>query len=306
MKDERRKQINKKAIMGVVGLVLVLVIIFGGVRISIAKRNKEIQRADNFVAMGNYQNAISIYDNALNKKYSDDLLAKRDRALELMESQENLRAGLEAYEEDDIVRAIKLLSKVSAEDEKSYEQASSELANIEEYALVDIEELIEKDQLDQAEVLVNTYLKAWPKNVKMKNAKDEIQAKHIEAKKQAENEENDRKNKESEAVVAAKQAEADAITESKNIEKSKAKREEVESTASGIIGSYKSIISDQANLRSAPTLNSKVLTTLSKGTNVYIYDTQVESSERIWCLVEVLDYHISGWISYNTMNYTIP
>lgn len=62
------------------------------------------------------------------------------------------------------------------------------------------------------------------------------------------------------------------------------------------------------NLRAAPTLKGKLITALPRGTEVYIIETQVESASRIWCKVEAYpynDYYV-GWITYNTMNYSLP
>lgn len=300
-----KKKGNRQLVIGIVGVVSVSLLIFMVFGVSAIKKNKIIKQADAFIAMERFEDGIAIYDNILSDDYSNDIMAKRDAAIELMESDENFKKGLEAFEDENINKAIKYLSKVPKSDKKRYEKALAELKDIEEATIMEVDELIESEDLDKAIKIVNTYLKAAPDNIKMQNAKDSINAKYTEAEKQAKAEEEDRKNKETEAITAAKNAEAEAINTSKNAEISQRKRDEIQSTANNIIGSYKSIIAKEANLREAPTLKSRVLVTLSRGTNVYIHDTQIESSDRIWCLVNVEGYSESGWISYNTMNYTM-
>ena len=298
--ENNEKKGGKKVIIALIGMmsvVLIGLIVFG---MSYVNRQREIKQADAFILMEKYDHGISIYDDLLSKKYSVTIMNKRDLAVEQMESAENLRKGLEAFEEDDINKAIRFLSKVPQDDTKRYELALEELTNIEETILIDVNQLIEDGDLDQANEIVNNYLKADAKNVKMKNKKDSINTKKAEAEKQAKvEEENKVKNQEAAATQAAKEAEAAAV---------KAKKDaQARSTADSIVGTYKSIISSEANLREAPTLSSGIVTVLYRGAIVYIHDTQIESAERIWCYVSTQEHGYTdyGWISYNTMNYSI-
>ncbi len=294
---------NKKTLIIVAGVVTVSLLVLIAFGIPAIKKGKAIKRADAFIAMGKYEDGIAIYDNILSNKYSEEIMAKRDAAMELSELDENLKKGLEAFEDDDINKAVKYLSKVPKSDEKRYKKAKEVLHDIEDTVLAELEELIESDDLVQATKIVNDYLKVSPKSVKMQNAKDSIEAKIASAKKQIETEEQERKKSEQDL----KNKETEAVIASKNAEISQRKMDDARFIANNLQGSYKSIIAAKANLRSAPTLNSKVITTLSRGTNVYIYNTQIESVDRIWCqvMVEGSGYSDSGWISYNTMNYNI-
>ncbi|WP_342536166.1 SH3 domain-containing protein [Sporosarcina sp. FSL K6-3508] len=85
-------------------------------------------------------------------------------------------------------------------------------------------------------------------------------------------------------------------------------KDEAVRIADSLQGTNQTIVTGKGNLRNAPTLNGDVITALPRGTEVYIIDTQVESAERIWCKVEVYlsNSNYVGWISYNTMNYTLP
>lgn len=88
---------------------------------------------------------------------------------------------------------------------------------------------------------------------------------------------------------------------------SRQKTDEAINIASSLKGANKIIVAKGANLRSEPTVDASVVTTLNNGDQVYIHDTLIESSDRIWCSVTYNNGGDSynGWVSYNTMNYDI-
>lgn len=294
---------NKNILIIVAAVVSISLLIFLAFGVPVIKKGNAIKRADTFIAMGKYDDGIAIYDNILGNKYSEEIMAKRNAAIELAELEENLKKGLEAFEDDDINKAVKYLSKVPKSDEKRYNKAREILQDIENTMLAEVEELIENDDLNQATKMVNEYLKISPKSKKMQNVKDSIDAKLTSAKKQLEMEEQERKKQEQDL----KNKETEAVIASKNAEVAQRKMDETKNIANNLQGSYKSIIAKEANLRNAPTLKSKIITVIPRGTNVYIYNTQIESVDRIWCqvMVDVNGYPEEGWISYNTMNYNI-
>lgn len=312
MQEDGKKSVNKKLWIGVAVLVLASLLIFTSIAVPRRNKNKAIEQADSLIAMGKFEEGIAMYEKMINEEYSDEIMDKRYAAIELMESEENLKKGIEAYEDGELNKAIKFLSKVSESDSQRYKKAKEELENIEEDALIDIDELINKGSLEEAEKVTDTYLKAWPKNKNIQNAKERIIAKGTEVKKQEELQEQERIVQEQERIAqeqakiaADKKREEEKVAAAKKEENSKNSKEETQKTADSIMGTYKSIVSKQANLREAPTLDSKIVATLKRGTMVYIGDTQVESADRIWCLVYVDDEASSGWVSYNTMNYSI-
>lgn len=312
MEDNVKKPINKKLWIGVAIIVLASLLIFTSVVVPKRNKNKTMEQADSLIAMGKFEEGISIYEKMINEEYSDEIMNKRTAAIELMESEENLKKGLEAYEDGDLNKAIKFLSKVPESDRERYKKAEDELENIEEDTLMEIDELIAKGSFEEAEKVADTYLKASPKNKNIQNAKDGIIARRTEVKKQEEIQEQERIAQEEKSlsqeqarIAADKKREEEKAAAARKEETSKSNKEATQKTADSIMGSYKSIVSKQANLRAAPTLDSKIVTTLKRGDIVYIGDTQVESADRIWCLVYVDEDGSSGWVSYNTMNYTI-
>lgn len=244
MDNNEKEVINKKILITIAGIALVVVFIFG---LTTFKRNKTIQQADSLISIERYEEGIVIYDNLLSKKYIPQLITKRESAVQLMESKEIFEKGVKAFDDNDSKNAIKYLSKVSENDNKRYKEAEDKLKDLEELTDIKVDELIEKNKIDKANAE-----KQSQQNQKVANVR---------------------------------------------------KKDEAQSIASNLRKSYRSIISEGANLRDAPTIKSNVYNTVPRGSEVYIIDTQIESSDRIWCRVDT-DYG-SGWISYNTMNYTI-
>lgn len=300
---KKKKGINKKIFIPVVSaasLVLIVLLIFG---VSAFKRNKTISQADSLISIEKYEDGIAIYDQLLSNKYIPALVAKRDAAMELMESDENFEKGMEAFDDDDKKNAVKYLSKVPKTDKKKYKEAQEKLNDLEDVTAMEVEELIDGGNLDEASKMLNQYLKLFPDNTDLQNAKDTIASKHTESENEAKAEEENQKDQEIAAANAAANA-AKAQADKANSEAaSRRKINDADVIANNLRGSNRTITSKQANLRDAPAINSNVYATVPQGTQVYISHTQVESSSRIWCKVSTS--YGSGWISYNTMNYTI-
>ena len=66
----------------------------------------------------------------------------------------------------------------------------------------------------------------------------------------------------------------------------------------------KSVWAPRANIRSQPSENSSVVGVITKDTEVYIVDEQVESARRTWYKISVTvnGETIEGWMASNTMN----
>ena len=306
-----KKSINKKLIIAASSIASILLLITMILGVSSFKRNQTLKQAESLISMGKFEEAIAIYDNLLMKKYIPELIVKKDAVIELMESEENLQKGLEAFDDDNTSKSVKYLSKVPKTDKARYKKALEKLEELEESTAIRVEDLIGSGNIDEATKIVNEYLKLSPDSVDMQNAREDIEAKRVEIENQAKADEQAKKDQEAAAVEAtakAEQAAAAAVAQAAKAEQAAAAsyrtNEEARRIASNLKGTYQTIISGEANVRSAPTKKASVIGTLSRGSRVYIYDTSVESSERIWCQVRS-DYYSSAWISYNTMNYKI-
>ena len=94
----------------------------------------------------------------------------------------------------------------------------------------------------------------------------------------------------------------DEKTESEEKDKTRA---DLVSQGQALLNSYQKVFWDNANLRKGPSINSEIITSLSKGTDLYINDTKIEGNKRIWCLVETKNEKtgesFEGWISNKVM-----
>lgn len=82
---------------------------------------------------------------------------------------------------------------------------------------------------------------------------------------------------------------------------------QAQNIANNLPGTMQTVVSERGNLRAAPSLNAQLIIALPRGTDIYILRTKVESADRIWCEVELTHngVYYTGWLSYNTMNYSI-
>lgn len=311
-------------------IILAIVVIAASVFFfTVIKDKRMIEQADSLVAIEQYDNGIEMYDNILTKKYSDDVMEKREHAIELREENESYQLGMDALDDEDSFKAIKYFSKVPASNKKLYQKATDNILDIEETTSLEVEELIERKDFNEAYKVVNNYLKAAPdseemsemkktlitseKKFKNKNSvakveeeKKVAQAKSEEEKKVAEAKiEEEKQAKVIEDEKRKQEAKAIASAEKKETEQEELKKRHV--IANNILNTYQTVVTEPGNLRAAPTLEGAMVAALPKGTELYIMDTHVENLKRTWCEVEVeVDgMYYTGWISYNTMNYSI-
>jgi len=272
---------KKIAIIVAVSVVVLVVGVFG---FGVVKRMKTIEQANALVSMEKYKDGISIYEKLLSQKYDKAVADRRDRAIELMESKTNYEKAMEFCEKEEYKKAIACFMKVSKNDKKRYSETSEQMNAIEEQIIAQIKDEFEYGDDVYAMDMLNDYLKAVPNSTAAKNLKDDLRfAKEEEKAKQ-----------EQELAEAEKQAAEEE------------KESEASYTAYNVSGTYQTIIAKNANLRVAPKLDAAVITTVPQGSECYVYETKIETAERIWCQVEYVDdygeYYV-GWVSYNTMNY---
>ena len=93
-----------------------------------------------------------------------------------------------------------------------------------------------------------------------------------------------------------------------NFEKEESDKDAAETAkkASDLLHTYRTVVTEKANLRAEPSVDSGLVKILEKGTELYVLDTKIEQGQRIWCHVEVKNAisqdTIKGWISNKTLN----
>ena len=76
--------------------------------------------------------------------------------------------------------------------------------------------------------------------------------------------------------------------------------------ANNLLHTFQKVQTDKANLRTSPSIESEIVTTLPIDSDLYVKNTKIEGIERIWCEVEALDSatgeKYQGWISNKVMD----
>lgn len=290
-KPEPPRRKEKKAVSG--GILLISVLIFllviGGSFFGYRYFHflKMEQQADLYKSMGEYEKAIEIYNQLIDKTHKVVYVEQKKQAEELIASRDAFEEGMEAAEQEDITLALKLLSKVPEQDEERYEEASKKMQVLGKQYLADVNQEMQNGNFDYALGMIEEYQKILPDS---KTAKD-LKVKIIQKKTEYENQQL--------AQAEARKAESDK----------KVRLTETKIDAQNIIGTYQTVVTAEANIRSAPRIGDNIIAKLYQGAELYILDTKVESASRIWCKVRFYDSwygdYYEGWVSYNTMNYSL-
>lgn len=307
----RRDSSNKTAgihkrnvLLAVFGLVIIVAGIF---LLMNMQKNKQINQADALIEIGNFDGGIVIYDKILTKKYSEEIMKKRQHAIELKKAHDNYMLGVEALDADELLKAVKNFSKVPIEDKKLYEKSLDEIKRIETTIALEIQEQIDASNFDEAKEMINAYLKVEPNSSEIRDMRDAVTEAQNEMEKQLALEEEKLKKLEQAKEEERKNKEEKAFEDARKKELAEQTEEQISHTINRILWTTQAVVTDTGNLRDAPTLKGKIIASLPRGTEVYILDTQVEPSNRIWCRVELTSdgEYYNGWISYNTMNYSL-
>ena len=170
--------------------------------------------------------------------------------------------------------------KVIQEDEKNYKSAQDKLTSIEDTVLNEVKSSYKTNRTDALQLL-NSYLNVVPESAKAAKLKKEIESANC-----LQEDGNQKENFEKE------ESDKDAAETAKK--------------ASDLLHTYKTVVTEKANLRAEPSVDSSIVRILEKGTELYILETKIEQGQRIWCHVEVKNAisqdTIKGWVSNKTLN----
>ncbi len=268
------KNPKKMVLFVAVGVIALIVVIFGGIFI-----NKKIQissltsKAEKFVEMQDYDEAIKIYSELYTKTGDVEYKSKKNQMLLKKETKNILEEAKSNEQKGEYVKAIALYKQITEDDVDNYKLAKSKITSLKSDVLKKASALIDSGNNSSASTYLSDYLNNVPDDKDAVNLMKKITGKTETEIKQ---------------VVVTQPA----STSSSGLNAAKA-------TARNITDTYQYITSSEANLRVSPSKSSAVVGTLYKGSSVYVYSTYIESASRIWCKTD------GGWISYNTMNYSI-
>ena len=280
----------------VLGLVLVLsiLLIFLGYqqfKTTDIYKNHQLSQADRLIEKDDFPGAKKIYL-GLSANPPEDLASRQEKLNDLMESKVHYEMGLASLDLKDPFISLNHFTKVLPEDDSRYAKAHEEIALLEGTIVNQARGYLEENRVDEALDLLHRLLNVLPNSAEGLNLLDQI-IKSDQISKSQRKRLNEIKIKEK-AEEKSKQA---LTSEDK-------KRAALSDKALELLHSFQVVKEDKANLRKSPSLDAPILASIPKNSDVYVYETVIEKTSRIWCHVEVETPQgdmVQGWISSHTL-----
>ncbi|MCI5643529.1 MAG: SH3 domain-containing protein [Peptoniphilus sp.] len=250
---------------------------------TISRNKNKIEDARSLALSGEYKEALEIYKEATKEKTTPGISNEIEKLKKLVQSDEFYKKGIAFYKDGNYIDSAHNFKKVIQEDEKNYNSAQDKLLSIDNIILTNVKNLYTDNKVSNALSLLNSYLEVVPESAKATTLKKEIESKNaIDLNKSEAQKENfEKENDYTDAAQTAKKS-------------------------SELLHTYRNVVTEKANLRREPSVDSEIIKILDKGTELYILETKIEQGERIWCHVEVKSTvsgeNINGWISDKTLN----
>ncbi|MBU5668311.1 SH3 domain-containing protein [Peptoniphilus sp. MSJ-1] len=284
VKLSKKKFPIKQVFMTLVLISLFTVLSFFLYKNFINYRDKsKIKDAEALIVEGEYKDALEAFDSVSSKNKDRNLSSEIETTKKLLLSDENYKAGLKSYEEKNYLNAAINFKKVIAEDEKNYKDAQEKLLSIEKITILHAEDLVKENKREEALVHLNAFLEVVPGSANATNLKNEIE------------------NRISTNIDRDKNSD-----ENYEIKKDENDASELSKRSTALLHNYKKVITEKANLRQEPSTESDIIKILENDTELYILETKIEGTKRIWCYVEVKNdetkENLKGWISDRTLN----
>lgn len=253
--------------------------------------------ARKYAELGEYDDAIDTYNKLILKSDNDKYIDEISKVKKLKQSYESFLNGKKQYDNGNYAKAASLLEEVVKDDEENYSKAKKILDSISVEYTAAIEASLEDMNFEEAESKLTEHSKIF-------NDEEMVTAykKKIEDSKKSQKEEEE-KQKEQEELALAK----DELEKLKNQVKENNNRNNTTYIYSNS-GFVNYVTSDKANIRSGPSINSSVITYVSRGSTVQIYET-VQDVGRTWCHAiitsSVTGNSYDGWISSRNLDYSL-
>ncbi|MGI5949159.1 SH3 domain-containing protein [Peptoniphilus sp.] len=275
------KFFGKKLVLTITGIIIVIILaLFVENSATKVRTEKSIEKANALIVEGEYDKALKIYK-SIDESSTSNFGIEIDALVKLVNSNDHFEKGTKLLDKDKYINAAYNFKKVVPEDKKNFDKAQENLSRIEDIIINNAEALSKNSEKEDAINSLNSYLDVVDDSARAMNLKKEIEYNKnlIE----------DEKLKEEFEKNSQKIDPADMAKRAKNL-----------------IHNYKKVITQKANLRVDPDVNSDVIRVLEKNTEVYVKETKIEGSERVWCNVEAKDIEtgeiLKGWISDKTLN----
>lgn len=277
-------KINKvsKIIKSIIILIIFLIIAtFGFKFASSLIVNHKISNANSYMAIGDYQQAIDIFNKVIDNK--PEVKESLEKAKKLQLSKESYKKGSDYIAEGNFLEALKCFKTVLPEDSVNFSDSQNLIADIEKVILNRAKNLVDSGKKHEALDLINNYLEYVPESANaltFKNifAKSELAPAEMEQK----------------------------INDSIDIDfTNNNSRAEIIKKSNNLINTYQKVRVAKGNLRKSPSLEADIITVLPADSDLYVTETKVEGEKRIWCKVEAKNINtneiFNGWISNNVI-----
>lgn len=287
--EEHRKVVKRsknKILALIIFLVLVLLVIFGLIFMRYSARISHLESdANKYLTNENYRGAMELYK-ILYYETGDIEYDKKCKQIEsILENMELLKEANSMVTSQDYENAIERLLTISTTDEKLIKNINKLIEDAANKWINEIELLYLKNDLDSAFLQIEKMINILPDNDYAIALREKILNK---------------KN--------GNQSSSEVATDSANMVAESKKNKRLLQLSKSIIGSEQYVTAVKANVRENHDKNSLITDTLEKGDMVYVEDTFIENSSRMWCKVTYFstkNVSVTGWILSNELDGSI-
>lgn len=274
--DEKINKNNKYKFVtgGLLGSIILILLLIGFHFINDMQKTKNFEDAKSYLASGNYQAALTSLEKVghSDKFETQPLIEKAEKLINSNSAYEKATSYMNSN--NDLMLALVNYKKVLPED-LHFQESQEKITEIEDLIINKAKNYIENDETYEAVNLLTELQAILPESAEATSLLDSIKSSSDYA---------------SEYPYE--------LSESPEYKKNRA---EMSNISENLLHTYQKIKASQANLRSAPSIESEIITILPIDSDLYIKNTKIEGIERVWCEVEALDSSTGekyeGWIS---------
>lgn len=278
----KKSKKNKFITNGILGSLALIVLLLGFNFLIEFNKSRNFKLAKSYLSNGHYEEAL----NALEKVGVSDKFETQpliERAQKLIDSNLAYERANSYLNNRNLMSALVNYKKVIPED-LNYQVSQEKITEIEDLIIGKAKKYIEYDETYEAVNILTELQTVLPESAEATSLLDSI--------------------KSSSAYVDEYPYE---LNESPDFRKNRA---EMSKIADNLLYTYQKVQTEQANLRTAPSIESEIIKILPIDSDLYIKNTKIEGIERIWCEVEALDSSTGesyqGWISNKVFEAPAP
>lgn len=295
---------GKYIALAVFSIAAVILLFFGW---NYYQYNSKLKQADMLFDSGEYVMAQDAYQSLADKNAKPEVLRKLKLSKSYSEAQSNYDNAMNHIQKGQYQQALQLLAGIPDDAAEIKTLANEEISKMEAPVIEFARSSIDDMDFESAESLLNAYIAQNPDNKEINKLKEEAK----EAKKKSQtasqgSESTDQALSSGQSSAARKKAEREATAaQAQGVQDAAYSKDYLQ----GLIGLSTTVTSDKANLRSGPDINSSIVTYVSRGSSVYIYEVVPDGTERIWCHA-IITSSVTGntydaWISSRNLDYSL-